>query len=287
MDLLDLFRRKDTGHGTDELARRLGLGTDQLAAIRPQYHQFTIPKRSGHGMRTIHAPSPELKAIQRRILRRLLGLLVAHPAATGFEIGKSIVTNALPHQRKAVIVRLDIKDFFASTKAKRVEAFFERIGWNREAARRLTDLCTHDGSLPQGAPTSPRLANLLNVLLDKRLEGAARKYGATYTRYADDMTFSFDDGPRHQVQSLINLAKIIVEGEGYQLHMKRKLSIRRRHDQQRVTGLVVNHRPNLPRTVRRKLRAAEHHFKTGKPATLTATQLQGWRALRAMIDRQT
>src|SRR5690606_20323819 len=118
--------------------------------------------------------------------------------------------------------------------AERVRAFFRRIGWNNAAARVLMELCTHAGGLPQGAPTSPRLANLVNYRLDARLAGAARTFGATYTRYADDLTFSLARDDRVAVQSLINLVKITVEDEGYQLHMKRKLHIRRRHEQQRV-----------------------------------------------------
>lgn len=284
MGLFD-FLRKDTGRTLDELARRLGVTASDLRAVKPEYQTFAIPKHSG-GTRIIHAPQRDLKTMQRRILHRVLALLVAHPAAIGFERGKSIVTNANPHTGKAVIVKMDLKDFFPSISRKRVHAFFKRIGWNRQAADWLMEMCTHNGSLPQGAPTSPRLANLVNYVMDKRLDGAARKFGAAYTRYADDLTFSFAHDDRRNVQSLIQLVKQIVEDEGYRLHMKKKLNIRRRHDQQRVTGLVVNDRPQLPRSVRRRLRAAEHRHRTGGPCSLTATQLDGWRSLQAMIQNQ-
>ena len=285
MGLLNFFRKSDSGHGVDELARRLGVTEAELAAITPRYRTFSIPKRT-NGQRTINSPEPHLKAMQRRILRRVLGLLLSHPAVKGFERGQSIVTNAQPHVSKAVIVRIDLRDFFPSTGHKRVRKFFGKIGWNNEASKRLTELCCHDGGLPQGAPTSPRLSNLVNVMLDKRLEGAAKKFGAQYTRYADDLTFSFERDDRTNVQQLIGLAMLIVRDEGYEPHMKKKLRIRRRHQRQCVTGLVVNQRPNLPRDTRRRLRAIEHHLRTGKPATLTPPQLEGWRSLQSMIETQ-
>lgn len=281
MGFLD-FLSKGSGHGLDELARRLGMSPPELASIQAAYRQFTIPKRSG-GHRRILAPQKELKSVQRRILRRLLALLVSHPAATGFERGRSIVTNASRHLGRAVVVRMDLRDFFESTSARRVQRFFRRIGWNRPAARRLGELCTHRGALPQGAPTSPRLANLVNYRLDTRLNNLAAAFGATYTRYADDLVFSFDVDKRTQTKRLINLVKLIVREEGYRVHTRRKLHIRRRHQQQRVTGLVVNHRVNLPRRTRRWLRAVEHHHATGRSSTLTETQLSGWRAYASMI----
>lgn len=97
--------------GVEELARRLGMSVEHLRSIRPAYHEFTIPKRSG-GQRTIHAPDPKLKAAQKAILRRLLARLRVHTAACGFERGRSIVANALPHVNQALVVRMDIKEYF-------------------------------------------------------------------------------------------------------------------------------------------------------------------------------
>jgi RNA-directed DNA polymerase len=286
------------GLGVENLARRLRLSVAELRAVRPSYRAFSLPKRSG-GTRQILAPEARLKAVQRRILRRLLARLRCHPAATGFERGQSIVTNARAHVGQAVVVQMDIRDFFASTRSARVRQFFRRIGWNRPAANLLVRLCTHEGGLPQGAPTSPRLSNLVNVRLDARLTGLAalrrfRGLGpsapagcyelrATYTRYADDLTFSFPSDDPKAVRYLIHWTKAIVASEGYVLHRRKKLYIRRRHDRQQVTGLVVNEHVNLPRTVRRWLRAVEHHVADGRPATLTAAQLAGWRALRRMV----
>jgi hypothetical protein len=256
-------------------------------------------------MRTILAPEPALKDVQRRIGHRLLARLAVHPAACGFERGRSILTNALPHCARPVVVRMDLKDYFASTTAARVQRYFRAVGWNRTAARLLTDLCTHAGGLPQGAPTSPRLSNLLNYRMDRRLSALAAKLqrrqsnprtleslppqplgpGAiAYTRYADDLTFSFERDDHAAIQAVIYMTKRIVADEGYLLHQDKKLRIMRRHDRQLVTGLVVNDWPTLPRHTRRWLRAVEHHVSADRPATLSPQQLQGWRALVHMIQ---
>ncbi|HKB05027.1 MAG TPA: reverse transcriptase family protein [Gemmataceae bacterium] len=289
------------GHGVEELARRLGMSVADLRAVRPAYREFTIPKRSG-GTRRILAPDDQLKALQRLILKRLLARLRSHPAATGFEKGQSIVTNARAHVGQAVVVRMDLKDFFPATRAKKVRKYFRGVGWDRPAAKLLTHLCTFEGGLPQGAPTSPRLSNLVNFRLDARLAGLAtrrrvynprtaghleeRPVGATYTRYADDLTFSFPTDDRKLIRYVVRMTKHIVASEGYELHLHRKLRVLRRHTRQQVTGLVVNDWVNLPRATRRWLRAVEHRLATGRAATLTPAQLAGWRALRAMVEAQ-
>lgn len=262
------------------------MSESELRSVPISYRRFDIPKRSGR-YRTIFEPHEELKRTQRLILRRLLKRLNAHTRAHGFERGRSIVTGALPHERKSVVVRMDVRDFFGSTKSARMRDYFARLGWNTEAAQLLTRLCTHEGSLPQGAPTSPRLSNLVNFKLDARLDALARRCGADYTRYADDMTFSFAEGEHDQLASLIHAVKKILREEGYEMHTRKKLQIRRRNQMQLVSGLVVNERVRLPRSTRRRLRAIEHRASKGLETTLTPAQLEGWRALRIMIDRQT
>jgi len=284
--LRNLFRAPDSGFDVEELARRLGMDVAALRSARVTYHAFDVPKRSG-GTRRISAPSDDLKTLQRRILRKLLTRLRAHPAATGFECGHSIVTNARHHAGQAVVVRMDLKDFFPSTRSGRVRDYFRIIGWNREASALLADLTTHRGGLPQGAPTSPRLSNLVNRRLDARLVGLAYRFGARYSRYADDITFSFEKDDPKAVSFVMALARLILHDEGgYRVHRRRKCYVRRRYQQQRVTGLVVNETVQLPRRTRRWLRAVEHHLATGRDATLTPVQLAGWHALRDMIARQ-
>lgn len=277
--------RVGSGFTVQELAARLKLEIEEIAVVQSRYHRYTIPKRNG-GLRAICAPEPKLKTLQRRILRRLLKSLKSHPCATGFEKGRSIVTNANAHVGAAVIVRMDVKDFFTSTRKKRVRKFFSSIGWNRFTSQLLTQLCTYEGSLPQGAPTSPRLSNLVNYLLDVRLAGVAAKLGATYTRYADDITFSFKTEQPEAVSNAIRQTKLVLADYDYKIHHKLKLSIRRKHQQQRVTGLVVNERVNLPRKTRRWLRAVRHRYEMGRHATLTKEQLAGWTAIEDMIAKQ-
>ncbi len=311
------------GFGVVELARRLNVDAKELQRLTPDYREFFIAKRSGR-RRRILAPNDELKQIHQAILRRLLDRLKAHPAAMGFERGRSIVTNALAHRRQDVVMRLDVVDFFASTKTQRVWRYFRRIGWNRAAADLLTRLCTYQGGLPQGAPTSPRLSNLVNYRLDVRLAAMAARLGAVYTRYADDITISLRERDRREhlqsgslhrkldppfgadydpdrIHYLRRFVRQVFEEAGYTLHQHRKASVRRRHHRQIVCGLVVNDRVNLPRETRRWLRAVEHRTRMQeamrrapyqlyeqpcRPPTLSRSQLEGWRALQLMIARQ-
>jgi RNA-directed DNA polymerase len=274
-----------SGHGIDELARRLGLEPAFLSMLQPRYRPVDIPKRT-RGRRRLWVPDDALKALQRRILRRLLRRLRCHPAVTGFQRGESIVSNARRHAGRAVVVRIDFMNFFPTTRADRVYRYFRKIGWNRPAARLLARLCTHQGGLPQGAPTSPRLSNLVNFRLDRRLAAMSQKLEAVYTRYADDVTLSLARDDHKKMRYLIRFVRRVAHEEGYRVHGRKKMRIRRRHQRQQVTGLVVNGKVNLPRETRRRLRAIEHRLRMGRDATLTPAQLAGWRALRAMIDKQ-
>ncbi|HSN15332.1 MAG TPA: reverse transcriptase family protein [Anaeromyxobacteraceae bacterium] len=269
------------GLGVAELARRLEVSPAELRCFQCSYREVFIPKRRG-GTRRLLVPDDGTKALQRRILRRLLGRLRAHPAAHAYERGRSTATNAAPHAGQAVLVKLDLVDFFPSTGSARIERYFRQVGWSRAAAALLTRLTTHDGGLPQGAPTSPRLSNLVNGQLDRLVERFVRRRRGTYTRYADDLSISFpEDWPR-QVRGTIRKVREIAWTQGYRVHGKPKLGTYRRHQRQLVTGLVVNVRPDLPRKVRRRLRAIEHRLRTTGRATLTPEQLQGWKAYRAM-----
>ena len=291
-------RGSGAGRGVEELAARLKFGVEELRSVEPRYHEFRIAKRSG-GQRRILAPAPELKSLQRRLHRRLLARLPVHPAAVGFRRGESIVTHARRHQGQAAVLRLDLRDFFPSTSTKRIEKYFRAIGWNRQAAALLVKLCTAEGGLPQGAPTSPVLSNLVNYRFDARIAAAAKLMNAVYSRYADDITLSFSDqeaGAGHNAAALCSFVRRLAAEEGYRLHRK-KSSIRRRHQRQVVVGLVVNQKVQLPRETRRWLRAVEHRAREqsrsaafpnrpSKEPTLTDSQLDGWRALQAMIERQ-
>jgi retron-type reverse transcriptase len=273
------------GKKVDELAEMLGTATHKLAEFESRYTRATIPKKSG-GTRELWIPDEKTKALQRRLLRRVFARLRVHGAARGFERGRSIVHNALPHVGRAIVIRLDVVDFFPSTHSNRVERYFRRVGWNRHAAALLTRLTTHDGGLPQGAPTSPRLSNLVNFGIDCALERWARIHDGAYTRYADDITFSLSRDDASTARILIVGARNVLARAGYRLHRRRKMHIRRRHQRQVVTGLVVNEKIQLPRARRRWLRAVRHRLATGRPATIEAHQLDGWTALERMIRDQ-
>ncbi|MFK7768638.1 MAG: reverse transcriptase family protein [Mariniblastus sp.] len=278
------------GLRTHELARRLDLTIDELKSIDLTYQKFEIKKKSGKP-RYISAPNAELKSLQRRILRRLLKALNTHPQATGFQPGVSFVDNARCHQSQAIVIRIDLVDFFPSILQKGVYGFFRRLGWDQTTSKLLANLTTHDGRLPQGAPTSPRLSNLMCVGLDFRMANLAEEHGAVYTRYADDITMSLGEG-YHDVHELVGRMVMHIRQQGFQPHLKEKFDVRRQHQRQIVTGLVVNDQANLPREKRRWLRAVEHRMRLqekgaylGPNPSLTEEQLQGWQSLRKMINR--
>jgi retron-type reverse transcriptase len=272
------------------LAKRLGITLPELENFMPSYRAVEIPKRSG-GTRTLQIPDDATKKLQRLILRRILRNLRSHPAAHAYERGRSIVTNARHHAGQQYVLKFDLEDFFPSTSEHRVERYFRRIGWSRKAAKILTRLTVHEEGLPQGAPTSPRLSNLLNFKLDAALQHRAHRWDATYTRYADDITISVTIRKnRFRSRILMSLRQTAfraAHAAGYKVHRSpRKLHVLQQHHRQTVTGLVVNRKVQLSRKQRRLLRAAEHRLKTGKPTTLTPAQIQGWRALQSMIDKQ-
>jgi retron-type reverse transcriptase len=277
------------GNSVRELARRLDMPEPELRALQAHYSSRMIPKRrKGRqaAMRKLLVPDPATKAMQRRLMRRVLARLNSHAAATGFQRGTSIVHNAMVHVGQSVVIRMDVVDFFPSTTSQRVEAYFRRVGWNAEAAALLTKLTTHEGGLPQGAPTSPRLCNLVNFGLDAHIDRFVARRKGVYTRYADDITISFPKDYPIRVRGTIQRVKRILKANGYRAHVRGKLRILRRHQRQKVTGLVVNDVVNLPRETRRRLRAVEHHLATRRPATMSHAQLAGWKSLLRMIRQQ-
>lgn len=269
----------------EELAKRLHMPLSALQQHVCSYHTVEIPKPRG-GKRRLEIPDQETRQLQRRILHSLLQSLNAHPFACGFEQDTSIVDAALPHQRKAIVVKMDVRRFFESTSATRIQNYFAGIGWDAQAAALLTELTTCNGHLPQGAPTSPRLSNLVNARLDESLLRIARRHGGGYSRYADDITMSFPKGRGRKVRGLTQAVRRILKMYGYTMHGGRKLKFYRQHQRQAVLGLVVNQKVALPRKTRRWLRAVRHHADHGRPTTLSEAQLQGWESLQRMIETQ-
>lgn len=268
-----------------DVAAFLGLSITRLrwlayfseASERTHYIPFEVKKRRG-GTRQLAAPHAELKQVQQVILRDLLDKLTLHGAAHGFVKGRSTVSNADQHIGRAVLICLDLKDFFPTIHFARVRGLFERLGYSPAAASVLASLCTesprvpitYEGTtyqvavgapaLPQGAPTSPALSNLIAQRLDKRLAGFAQKHGWTYTRYADDLTFSGGAEQAKKVPALVRMAEQVARDEGFSVHPD-KTRVMRQGGRQLVTGIVVNERRAVPRPALRALRAVLHNAK--------------------------
>jgi RNA-directed DNA polymerase len=230
-------------------------------------------------MRELATPHRDLAATQRWILTSILERIPLHDAAHGFVRGRGTMSNAVPHVRRAVVVNADLKDFFPSITFPRVKGIFQELGYSPAVATILALLCTEcprravtytgtevfvatgPRALPQGACTSPALSNLAARGLDSRLSGIARKLGWDYTRYADDMTFSTNGEPAKMTGYLLARLRHIAEDESFTVN-EAKTRVQRPNTQQSVTGIVVNHRPNVPREMLRRLRAILHRAKT-------------------------
>lgn len=238
----------------------------ECSDVLQHYDYHWRQKRSG-AWRLIEAPKPRLKALQRRILKGILEHLAAHGAAYGFVAGRSCAEAAAKHAGEDVVVTVDLRDFFAATPLRRIHATFRCLGYPHAVARALTGLCStsaprhvsrehldHEGCqrhlnrhLPQGAPTSPALANLAAQGLDRRLTGLANRFDARYTRYADDLTFSGDETFHARANAFLKAVEAIARDEGYALNAA-KTRIMPSHTRQTVTGIVVNDHINVART---------------------------------------
>lgn len=269
------------------LLEKLSLHESELEMINIHYRKHEIPKKTG-GKRMLHVPSRSLKKVQKKILNNLLYKEKLHPCSYAYRKGKSIVDNAKVHCGKAVIIKMDIRDFFPSVKAEKVNLLFLKLGWDQEASDKLTELCTWENGLPQGAPTSPALSNIILYKLDKNLFSMAQGLGASYTRYADDLTFSLIEDDPAKVRSIIKLTQLAVEKEGFRINFKKgKINVLRNHQHQKICGVTVNSaKPTLSRKERRKLRAVKHHLENNRPATMTENQLKGWENFEKMITKE-
>jgi retron-type reverse transcriptase len=289
-----------------DVAKWLGLELDELAWLsrpvpnrlfdaRPHYSLHLRAKTHG-GHRLIEAPKARLKSVQRHILHRLLDRVPPHPSAFGFRIGRSVREHAAKHAGAHMVLRLDLEDFFPSIPAPRIFRLFHQLGYAQSVARVLAGLCTcrtpreswpaldaaantserearfwaqrraEAPHLPQGAPTSPALANLCSFALDVRLEALARSANATYSRYADDLTFSGDAEFAGSVRSFTRLTERIVREEGFRVNRAktRQMSSGTR---QRVGGLVVNERPHVARSEFDRLKAVLHNCAVHGPTS--------------------
>lgn len=283
----------------DPCGRNVAQREERLRTYRTRW----VPKRR-RGARLLEIPTPLLRRTQRRLLDLVLNHVTPHPAAHGFRAGRSAVTNAAEHCGRAVVIRFDLTDFFPSIPAPRVYRIFLMLGYPDAVVRLLGGLCTTrlprsgcdarpnpalDGSdysvwarlnvrhLPQGAPTSPALANLVAFHLDRRLAGLAAACGAAYTRYADDLTFSGGEELRRSAARLTRRVALIAAEEGFGVN-RGKTRILGRGGRQTVTGLVVNVLPNVPRDDFDRLKAILTNCVRHGPNTQNRAHVPDFRA---------
>jgi hypothetical protein len=279
------------------------------------YHCHWVAKRSG-AHRLIEAPKPRLRAVQTRILREILDRVPPHDAAHGFRRGRSVRTYVDSHVGRDIVVRLDLADFFNSVTGRRVTALYEALGYPRSVARRLSGLgCVvtptrvlsrlretrpptgldpasreayaRDVSglrrrlarphLPQGAPTSPALANLTCQRLDLRLTALARAFDARYSRYADDLAFSGGTALARRPSELIALASGIARDEGFTVR-GRKTRVMRASRRQLLGGVVVNAKPSIRRDQLERLEATLFNAVHRGPASQNRVGIPDFRA---------
>ena len=264
--------------------RRSWERTVPLGPLR-HYCYYWRAKRVAGSARLIEAPKWRLKTIQRRVLHGILDRIPPHAAAHGFQQGRSIRSFVAPHVGRTLVLKLDLKDFFPSFSRARVVAIFRTAGYPDDVAQVLAALCTncvpdevwlsfpqygdirdrwrHESlyrrpHLPQGAPTSPALANLGSFRLDCRLAGLAHTMGGQYTRYADDLLFSGDEPFARAVRRFRTTAAAIIAEEGFAVN-GHKTRIMRQAVRQQAAGIVLNRHANVPREEFDRLKAILHN----------------------------
>lgn len=274
----------------EQIAALLGFQTKILAYIlyrmppEIKYTRFEIPKRGG-GSRTINAPNEKLMLLQRKLADVLQNCVeeinAAHKfkddLAHGFKRGRSIVSNATKHRRRRFVFNVDLQDFFGTINFGRVRGFFisdKNFALHPATATVLAQIACHENALPQGSPCSPVISNLVGHVLDIHLSKLAFKAGCTYTRYADDLTFStnkpeFPARIAKQISEQPHKWEVgdelqeIITASGFKINAQ-KTRLQYRDSRQDVTGLVVNRKVNIRSEYRRAVRAMAHHlFMTG------------------------
>ncbi len=292
----------------DWLADAKGLERTAADEKLRNYRYGWLPRQGGPP-RVIERPKAHLKAIQRRLLHEVLDRIPAHDAAHGFTRGRSARSHAAAHTGRYVLLQFDLENFFASVAAGRVFGILRTAGYPEPVAHTLTALTTNvvpldewtavppptsaplihshrllgrrlaTPHLPQGAPTSPALANFAAFTLDRRLTGLARTLDATYTRYADDLTFSGSKPLLRRAGGIGATVSRIAREEGFAVN-DRKSALSTRAGRQRVCGIVVNERLNVARTEFDELKAIIHNAARRGPA---GQNLAGERDFRAHL----
>lgn len=264
----------------EQLAELLGTNYKKIAYFyydldhskKSYYKSFEIDKKNGT-KRTISAPVPQLKNLQKKIARLLDEVFAPHACAHGFINDKSIATNATNHTRKKYVFNIDLEGFFATITFPRVFGLLTSKPYllNNKVASVIAHLCTVDGCLPQGAPTSPIISNMICKTLDRHLSRLAVDNRAVYSRYADDISFSFYAPERFVSRDIVEInqetgnyfakagdkLKRIIKTNKFSINDS-KTRLQDQFERQLVTGLVVNKKINVPREFVRKTAAMMH-----------------------------
>lgn len=239
--------------------------------VESNYNVYKIKKHNG-SYRTIYAPKPLLKSIQRKILKNILNNKEISPYAKAYHQGISLKDNAYPHVNKKIILKLDIIDFFENINYYDVyKSCFNVSYFPESVGHLLTYLCTYESRLPQGAPTSSYISNLIMKDFDTEIGEYCKVRDIAYTRYSDDMTFSGDFNPR---EIITKVRKML-----YKLNLKinnKKIHIINNSQQQNVTGLIVNNKVQTSSKYRNKIRQEIYYInKYGLEEHLTKINYQG------------
>lgn len=270
----ELRRRFSSLQTLSDLANLLEISQTQLRRYSygrgRQYRTFAVKKRRG-GERKLQEPSSGLKVVQQK-LNQIFTAVYDPPASVhGFVPNQSIATNANVHRRQTWVLNIDLKDFFPTINFGRVRGMLMARPYSlpRGVATVIAQLCCHDNALPQGAPTSPVVSNMVCAKLDAYLDRLGRRYRCRYSRYADDITLSCSRGTFPEGLASLDragspsvslagpLLAAVIEANGFEVNVQ-KVRLRRSHERQEVTGLTANAFPNVQRSFVRRIRAMLH-----------------------------
>lgn len=225
------------------------------------YNKYSIQKKNGK-KRNIHEPLPTLKYIQKWINENILSQIKSSPFSKAYKKKLSIKDNAKYHVNQEYVICMDIKDYFGTINQYQVFKMFNELGYNEPVSSMLSRLCCLNKSLPQGSPTSPALSNIITILLDLDISKytkskSDKNYSIRYTRYADDITLSSNILDVNK--TILDITKILKK-HGFKVN-KEKTRVLKQNKSQKVTGIVVNKKINVPKKIKKELRQEMYYIK--------------------------
>lgn len=258
----------------------------QLSKHADKYYKtYLIPKKSGKHRKICH-PSKKLKGLQSWILVNILNKLNVSSSCKGFEKGSSTANNVEPHKGANAVLSIDLKDFFPTIKSNQIYSIFTTLGYNTGISSVLAKICTFEGSLPQGSPCSPKLANLAAWTLDVRVQGYVGKRGITYTRYADDLSFSALSPSK--VVRIIPMIKSIIKDENFKVNTA-KTRVAGLARAKKITGLIITDDSfGIGKKKYKELRSKIYHltFPTEQSNIKLLYEVNGWLAYLNSVDKK-